>query len=232
MSVPIPVRRQISAQCGGCPCHSGMPLVVPGPCLASVGDIVSGRTRDPASFRSAWGHIVPGRTRDPVSSQEIEQTGCAGLRLIFGSGPALRDVRDGYGRSSPGLWPLADGDFHTGVSRSLAVGAMVDSPLAPRVVVLLGKRLAGRLFFATCAKPTDWLLSTCSLWLDILRFLCEAASNSTTEGWLRDRALGAIVVSPGGKAGSGRTLSTARGEGRHRGDARLGLIVGAPRPGW
>ena len=40
------------------------------------------------------------------------------------------------------------------------------------------------------------LLSTCSSWLDFVRSLCEAASNSATEGWLRDRALGAIVGPP------------------------------------
>ena len=77
------------------------------------------------------------------------QAGCAGLLLIFGSGHALRDVRDGRDRFLPEFWQL-----------------------------------------------TDRLLTTCSLWLDISRFRWEAASNLTTEGWLRDLSLGAIVVSP------------------------------------
>ena len=34
------------------------------------------------------------------------------------------------------------------------------------------------------------------VWLDISRFLWEAASNMTTEGWLRDLVLRAIVESP------------------------------------
>ena len=42
---------------------------------------------------------------------------------------------------------------------------------------------------------TDRLLLSCSLWLNISRYLWEAASNMTTEGWLRDLVLRAIVVS-------------------------------------
>ena len=81
---------------------------------------------------------------------KIGQVWGAGLRLIFGSGLALCDVCDGCGRCSPGLWPLADRGFPAGVFRSLALGAMVDSPLAPRDVVFLEEHLAGKLLFATC----------------------------------------------------------------------------------
>ena len=50
-------------------------------------------------------------------------------------------------------------------------------------------------------SPGLWLLTgrlllTCSLWLDNSRYLWEAASNMTTEGWLRDLVLRAIVASP------------------------------------
>ena len=72
-----------------------------------------------------------------------------GPRMTVGSGPSFRDVRDGCGRWSPGLWPLADRRF-----------------------------------------PTD------PLWLDLSRFLWEAASNLTTDGLLRDLALGPVVESP------------------------------------
>ena len=102
-------------------------------------------------FCQRGGHSVLSRIRDPVSSRGIEWTGCAGLRLIFGSGSALRDVRDGYGCSSPGLRPQAIQNVHTGVLQSLAARAMAGSPLMPRVVVSLGKRMAGRRFFASCA---------------------------------------------------------------------------------
>ena len=71
-----------------------------------------------------------------------------GLCLIFGSGFTLGDVRDGCGRCSPGLWMLSDRGFPTGVFRSLALGAMVDSPVALRDVVFLEEHLAGRLHFA------------------------------------------------------------------------------------
>ena len=60
---------------------------------------------------------------------------------------SLRDVHNGCGRCSPGLWLLA-----------------------------------------------DRLLLPCSLWLDISRYIWEAASNVITEGWLRDRVQRAIVA--------------------------------------
>ena len=71
-------------------------------------------------------------------------------RMTVGSGSSPRDVRDGCGRCSPGLLPLADRGFPTGVFRSMALRAMVDSPLAPRDVVFLEEHPAGKMLFAMC----------------------------------------------------------------------------------
>ena len=89
-----------------------------------------------------------------------------GPRMTVGSGPFLRDVRDGCGRCSPGLWPPADRRFPTaplwldlssfqweaasnltadGLLRDLALGSVVESPLAPRDVAFLERHLGGRL---------------------------------------------------------------------------------------
>ena len=102
---------------------------------------------------------------------------CGSLGGAPGRNDALRDVHDGCGRCSPGLWLL-----------------------------------------------TGRLLLTCSLWLDNSRYPWEAASNMTTEVWLRDLVLKAIVASPlsprdadfwkehlVGRLARKRTLSTAGG---------------------
>ena len=152
------------------------------------------------------GLIRVGAYRVRQDSRSCVISGGAGLRRIFDSGPAFHDVRDGCSRNSPGSWPLADRDFPTGVFLSPSVGAMADTPLALRFAAFLEKHLAGRLLFATCtmaaiaarrglSQRTDRHLYACTSVLGIVRFLCEAESYLTTEGWLRDRVLGAIVVS-------------------------------------
>ena len=120
-------------------------------------------------FRHApGGAVVFQKNRDAVPIRKVvvlrslgnienrASWGCgAGLRLIFGSGLALCDVRDGCGRCSPGLWTPSDRGFPTGVFRSLALGAMVDSPVAPMDVVFLEEHLAGKLLFAMCTTAAN-----------------------------------------------------------------------------
>ena len=81
----------------------------------------------------------------------------------------------------------------------------MDSPLAHRYLVFLGgvpcRKAALRDVRDGCDRcsPGFWLLThrlllTCSLWLDISRYLWEDASNTTTGSLLRDLALRAIVA--------------------------------------
>ena len=88
-----------------------------------------------------------------------------GPRITVGFRPSLRDVRGSRGRCSPGWWPLADGRFPAaplwlalscylwvaasnlttdGLPRDLALGSVIDSPFAPRVVAFLRRHLEGR----------------------------------------------------------------------------------------
>ena len=68
------------------------------------------------------------------------------LRLWINTWRRARRLRSRLSR----VWMLPDRGFPTGVFRSLALGAMVDSPVAPRDVIFLEEHLAGKLLFAMC----------------------------------------------------------------------------------
>ena len=242
MSVLIPVRRQrkchISAQWSMCPCHSGMPLVVPFPlrwaCLSGVsgrrqrelhGSGVSSmlceHTDWPFDFVSepGVGSVLPKawgcRTNPKGGGIEVPcwrkiksraSWGCwtaSDLRLWTCSLRRVRRLRSLLSRvmaagrprfrhrCSPKSGAGSDDRFAVGAQ---GCGFLGDAP---------GRKAALRDVRDGCDRCTpglwqltDRLRLTCSLWLDISRFLWEAASNLITEGWLRDLALGAIVESP------------------------------------